>query len=370
MWLWRHCLRFRSSEWLAHSTRPALFSSFLFFLRDCTLFFAAKVTKQKSAMPIEERQLAAIMFTDMVDYSALSQKDEALALELLEEHRRILREVLARFHGIEIKTIGDAFLLQFRSALEAVQCALEVQRTFAKRNHDVPSERRIELRIGIHLGDVVHRDGDVYGDGVNIASRIEPLAAPGGICISEDVERQVRSAVDVRVEKLAPAELKNIQLPMALFRLVLGWEQRPAVVAPSKSKERPMTKIAIAALVLIALLASAAFWWLSRTKVSGRPATPDKSIAVLPFVDMSQDKDQEYFSDGIAEELLNRLAQLPDLKVAARTSAFQFRGRNLDMAEIGRQLKVGHVLEGSVRKSGGNLRSEEHTSELQSRLHL
>jgi adenylate cyclase len=323
-------------------------------------------------MPIEERQLAAIMFTDMVDYSALSQKDEALALELLEEHRRILREVLARFHGTEIKTIGDAFLLQFRSALEAVQCAIEVQRTFAKRNHDVPSERRIELRIGIHLGDVVHRDGDVYGDGVNIASRIEPLAAPGGICISEDVERQVRSAVDVRVEKLAPAELKNIQLPMALFRLVLGWEQRPAVVAPSKSKERPMTKIAIAALVLIALLASAAFWWLSRdrAKVSGRPATPDKSIAVLPFVDMSQDKDQEYFSDGIAEELLNRLAQLPDLKVAARTSAFQFRGRNLDMAEIGRQLKVGHVLEGSVRKSGGNLRISAQLIQCDSGYHI
>jgi class 3 adenylate cyclase len=177
-------------------------------------------------MPTEERQLAAIMFTDMVGYSAMAQKDEALALELLEEHRRILREILALFHGTEIKTIGDGFLLQFRSALEAVQCAIELQRTFAKRNHDVSSERRIELKIGIHLGDVIRRDGDVYGDGVNIASRIEPLAGPGGICISEDVERQVRNAVG-RVEKLAPAELKNIQLPLALFRLVLGWEQRP-----------------------------------------------------------------------------------------------------------------------------------------------
>ena len=135
-------------------------------------------------MPTEERQLAAIMFTDMVGYSALSQKDEALALELLEEHRQIVREILARFHGTEIKTIGDAFLLEFRSALEAVQCAIEIQRTFAKRNHDVPHERQIELRIGIHLGDVVRRDGDVYGDGVNIASRIEPLAIRR-ICISE-----------------------------------------------------------------------------------------------------------------------------------------------------------------------------------------
>jgi class 3 adenylate cyclase len=158
----------------------------------------------------------------MVGYSTLAQRDEAGALELLEEHRRILREVLARFHGTEIKTIGDAFLLQFRSALEAVQCAIEIQRTFAKRNHDVPSEKRIELRIGIHLGDVLRRDGDVYGDGVNIASRIEPLAPPGGICISEDVERQVRSSVSVRLDKVPAAALKNIDRPISLFHVILG----------------------------------------------------------------------------------------------------------------------------------------------------
>src|SRR5256714_5817016 len=180
-------------------------------------------------MPIEERQLAAIVFTDMVAYCALAQRDEAYALELLEEHRRMLREILARFRGTEIKTIGDAFLLQFRSALEAVQCAMEIQRTFGKRNHDVPSERRIELRIGIHLGDVVHRAGDVYGDGVNIASRIEPLADPGGICISMDVERQIRNAIETRFEKLAPTELKNISVAMDLFRIVLPWEHKTEV---------------------------------------------------------------------------------------------------------------------------------------------
>ena len=173
---------------------------------------------------IEERKLAAIMFTDMVGYSALAQRDDKLALQLLEEHRQLLREIFPRFHGTEIKTIGDAFLVEFGSALEAAQCAIEIQRTLAKRNHDVGADRRIELKIGIHIGDVVHREGDVYGDGVNIASRIEQLAGAGGICVSMDVERQIRNALEARFEKFGSADLKNISLPMDLFRIVLPWE--------------------------------------------------------------------------------------------------------------------------------------------------
>src|ERR1700756_815082 len=172
----------------------------------------------------EHRKLAAIMFTDMVGYSALSQRDDKLALELLEEHRQLLREIFPCFHGTEIKTIGDAFLVEFNSALEAAQCAIEIQRALAHRNHDVSAERRIDVKIGIHIGDVVHREGDVYGDGVNIASRIEPLAGAGGVCISMDVERQIRNALEARFEKLAATDLKNISLPMDLFRIVLPWE--------------------------------------------------------------------------------------------------------------------------------------------------
>jgi adenylate cyclase len=161
------------------------------------------------------------MFTDMAGYSALSQRDGKLAVELLEEHRALLRQIFPRFHGSEIKTIGDAFLVEFNSALETAQCAIEIQRALAKRNADVPPDRRIEVKIGIHIGDVVHGTRDVFGDGVNIASRIESLAGAGGICVSMDVERQIRNAVETHLEKLAPTQLKNISVPMDLMELEL-----------------------------------------------------------------------------------------------------------------------------------------------------
>src|SRR3954466_4442171 len=210
----------------------------------------------------EERKLAAIMFTDMVGYSALAQRDDKVALELLEEHRRLLREIFPRFHGTEIKTIGDAFLVEFGSALEAAQCAIEIQRTLAKRNLGVAHDRRIELKIGIHIGDVMHRDGDVYGDGVNIASRIEQLAGAGGICVSTDVERQIRNALEARFQKFGAAELKNIKLPMELFRIVLPWETgRKEGGVPRPSKKSPALIPVTALLVILALLAG---WWLMR----------------------------------------------------------------------------------------------------------
>src|SRR5204862_3067530 len=174
-------------------------------------------------------------------------------------------------NGTEIKTIGDAFLIEFQSALEAAQCAIEIQRTLAKRNHDVTAERRIELKIGIHIGDVVHRGGDVYGDGVNIASRIEALAGAGGICISMDVERQIRNAVDTRFEKLAPMELKNISVPMDLFRIVLPWERQSAraKTSPAISPGRSRSWIWAAAAAFLALTIGIGWWW---TAFSRKPA--------------------------------------------------------------------------------------------------
>src|SRR3954470_15805919 len=234
-----------------------LLQSCEFHFNPGSLCFNALVPSQNA----EQRKLAAIMFTDMVGYSAMAQRDDHLAQMLLEEHRRLLREIFPRFHGNEIKTIGDAFLVEFGSALEAAQCAIEIQRSLAKRNHDVTPDRRIELKIGIHIGDVVHREGDVYGDGVNIASRIEALAGAGGICVSMDVERQIRNALEARFEKFGTADLKNIKLPMDLFRIVLPWESgaRTQYSAPRKSKRSPLFIAAAAGLLIIALLAA---WWL------------------------------------------------------------------------------------------------------------
>ena len=315
--------------------------------------------------PTEERKLAAIMFTDMVGYSALAQRDDKVALELLEEHRRLLREIFPRFHGTEIKTIGDAFLVEFGSALEAAQCAIEIQRTLAKRNHDVTSDRRIELKIGIHIGDVVHRDGDVYGDGVNIASRIEQLAGAGGICVSMDVERQIRNALEARFEKFGSADLKNIKLPMDLFRIVLPWEKGAESPAKRTSKKSPLL-VPAAVLVILALLAG---WWLMQRSSKNQqsvaahalPAAPtnapdQKSVAVLPFVNLSDDKGSEYFSDGVSEELLTVLQKIPGMHVAARTSAFSFKGKNATAQEIGQKLGVAYLVDGSVRKAGEAVR--------------
>jgi TolB-like protein/class 3 adenylate cyclase/Flp pilus assembly protein TadD len=329
----------------------------------------------------EQRKLAAIMFTDMVGYSALAQRNDKLALELLEEHRQLLREIFPRFNGTEIKTIGDAFLIEFQSALEAAQCAIEIQRMLAKRNHDVTAERRIELKIGIHIGDVVHRGGDVYGDGVNIASRIEQLAGAGGICVSMDVERQIRNALEARFEKLAPTELKNISVPMDLFRIVLPWEQGAKAQDRMKNADAsvsgrsfPVSRLAwVGAIVLAAI--GAGWWWFvhqsgrateqvatspdisaSGATASVAPAADQKSIAVLPFVDLSQAHDQEYFCDGISEEILDALAKVQGLRVVARTSSFSFKGKNADVGEIGQKLNVQNVLEGSLRREGNRIR--------------
>jgi adenylate cyclase len=323
------------------------------------------------SIPSEQRRLAAIMFTDMVGYTALSQRNEPLALELLEEHRRILRSIFPPFNGTEIKTIGDGFLVEFQSALEAAQCALEIQRTLAKRNHDVSREHRIELRIGIHVGDVVHREGDVYGDGVNIASRIQPVAGIGGICISVDVERQIHHALEARFEKLAPTELKNVQVSMDLFRIVLPWE-RDARLKPERRepelRERRAIPLAWIWAAVFLLIVIAGWFFIGRytaqrasSAESGRPTAmagslPEKSIAVLPFDNLSRDPDNAFFAEGVQDEILTRLAKVADLKVIARTSTQRFKSTPSDLRDVAKQLGVANILEGSVQKVNDQVR--------------
>jgi adenylate cyclase len=315
------------------------------------------------------RKLAAIMFTDMVGYSALAQRDDKLALELLEEHRRLLREIFPRFHGTEIKTIGDGFLVEFHSALEAAQCAVEIQRALSKRNDGVPLDRRVEVRIGVHIGDVVHRNGDVYGDGVNIASRIERLAGAGGICVSMDVERQIRNTLEARFEKLAPTELKNISLPMDLFRIILPWEKQASTFKSEiREKHRWFTATTIGVVGTFVVLAIAlGWWWADRPRrTPGSPTAtmassaaaeiPAKSIAVLPFENLSRDPDNAFFTEGVQDEILTRLAKVADLKVIARTSTRKFKSAPENLPDIAKQLGVMNVLEGSVQKAGDQVR--------------
>jgi len=322
--------------------------------------------------PGEQRKLAAIMFTDMVGYSALSQRDSKLAVELLEEHRELLRKIFPEFNGAEIKTIGDAFLVEFNSALEAAQCAIAIQRALAKRDADAPAERQIQVRIGIHIGDVVHRGGDVYGDGVNIASRIESLAAAGGICVSMDVERQIRNALEARFEKLAPTELKNISVAMDLFRIVLPWEHRADVRSQirrgedQKSEIRktsgvPKRKAALVGAVLLLVIIGIGWWWTAQSRKNVGPAAaasiPEKSIAVLPFENLSEEKANAFFTDGVQDEILTDLSKIADLKVISRTSVMQYKsGLARNLRKIGEELGVAHVVEGSVQRAANKVR--------------
>ena len=333
----------------------------------------------------ETRKLAAIMFTDMVGYSALSQRNDKLAQELLEEHRQLLREIFPRFHGTEVKTIGDAFLVEFNSALEAAQCAIEIQRALAKRNADAPAERQIEIRIGIHIGDVVHRAGDVYGDGVNIASRIEQLANAGGICVSMDVERQIRNALEARLEKLVPTELKNISVPMDLFRVVLPWERPGRPEAKSGTHQIPATRRAVATgiALFVILTTGIGWWWSEQTRRSAPRRNPSpalteaatvsvdqKSIAVLPFQNLSHDPENAYFAEGVRDELLARLSKVRGLKVTSIRSTQQAAGLLSDRPGIAHKFGVANVLEGSVQRSADQVRVNVQLIKAENDAHL
>ncbi len=257
------------------------------------------------------------MFTDIVGYTLLAQKNESLSLSLLEEQRKLIREILNRHNGREVKTIGDGFLIEFPSALDAVRCAYDIQEK--AREHNVPSseEKRVHLRIGIHLGDVVESEGDISGDAVNVASRIGPFAENGGISLSRQVYDQVQNKFELPLTSLGAKTLKNVATPIELYKVTLPW-----------TEERVIS-----------------------------PAQPDKKrIAVLPFANISPSPSDEYFSDGMTEELIATLSRIKNLGVIARTSIIRYKGLTKPVAEIGRELNVGTVLEGSVRVAGKKLR--------------
>ena len=266
-----------------------------------------------------ERRLVALMFTDMVGYTALTQRNEQLAMELLEEQRSLVRKSLANHKGREIDMIGDGFLMEFASALEAVKCAVEIQSGFRELNASRPEEKQIWIRIGIHLGDVIHTGNQVAGDAVNIASRIEPLAPPGGICVTAQIYGSVVSKFEGGFESLGIPELKNVATPIEVYR-ISGLGKAVSGSIPSKLS----------------------------------PARD--RVAVLPLTNISLDPADEYFADGLTEELISSVSRTKGLRVIARTSVMRYKASGKSIAEIGRELNVGSDLEGSVRKAGNKVR--------------
>ena len=275
-----------------------------------------------------ERRLAAILAADVAGYSRLTGLDEeGTHVRLRERLRGLADPKISEHRGKVVKHTGDGVLAEFGSVVDAVRCAIEVQLGMAEQNATMPQVKRIEFRIGIHVGDIIVDDNDIFGDGVNIAARLEGIAEPGGVCISDDAQRQVRGKVDFAFEDMGPQNLKNIVEPMRAWRLRMNASGSAA--APIEPPVESTQALAL----------------------------PDKpSIAVLPFENMSGDPEQEYFADGMVEEIITALSRFKWLFVIARNSSFTFKGKAVDIKEVGRRLGVRYVLEGSVRKAAGKVR--------------
>jgi adenylate cyclase len=265
---------------------------------------------------VGKRRLAAIMFTDMVGYTALGQRNESLSLALVDQQRKLIRPILNRHNGREVKTMGDAFLVEFPSTLDAARCAYDIQRATREFNVTLPEEKRVHLRVGVHLGDVVETHGDISGDAVNIASRIEPLAEDGGVCLTRQVYDHVQNKFDVPLVSLGSKSLKNVNASMEVYKMMMPWEAQT-------TDETNLEK---------------------------------RRIAVMPFTNISPDPRDDYFADGMTEELISTLSRIRDLRVISRTSVMRYKGTSKNVGEIAIELRVGSILEGSVRKASDDLR--------------
>lgn len=307
-----------------------------------------------------QRRLGALMFTDVVGYTAHMQFDEQGAEILLDEHRRLLRSLFPEYGGTEIKTMGDGFLVEFASALEATQCAVAIQQQLHEQRLAGEPAGKLRVRIGIHLGDIEHRGDDILGDAVNVASRIQPLAEPDGICITQQVAALVQHRLPVPVVRLGKRRLKNVAQPVEIFRVDALHKASRDRIRPTMAAGRKRLLPLAASAVAVALVVAIGWWlteaWRSPQAVPSVDASGVRSLAVLPFTDLSQAHDNEYFCDGLTEELINALAQIEGLRVIGRTSSFAFKEKEIGIRAIAEVLGVEAILEGSVRKEGNQLR--------------
>jgi adenylate cyclase len=314
-----------------------------------------------------KRKLTAVYSTDVVGYSRLMGEDEAGTLRTLENYKGVMFDLIRQHRGRVVDSPGDNVLAEFASVVDAVQCAVSVQKEIQARNTDLPENRRMQFRIGINLGDVIEEGEKIYGDGVNIAARLEALADPGGICISKTAFDQIETKLPLGYEYLGDQTVKNIAKPVGAYKVLM--EPR-VVVAGAKDKKPPVPvwqrkrilPSAIAVLIVIIGVAVWNFYWrapkiepVSKEKMAF-PLPDVPSIAVLPFVNMSEDPKQEFFSDGMTEEIITALSKTPELFVIARTSSFVYKGKPMNVQQVSRELGIRYVLEGSVRKAGNQLR--------------
>jgi adenylate cyclase len=329
----------------------------------------------------ETRKIAAILVSDVVGYSRLAGADEDRTLARLRALRSDLIDPTISVHrGRIVKRTGDGSVIEFRSVVDAVRCALEVQHAMVERNAGVAPDKRIEFRIGIHLGDVVEEsDGDLMGDGVNIAARLEGIAASGAICLSEDAYRQVSGRLDMAVTDLGQTELKNIERPIRVYSLQVGVpaQAKPAIEAKSDAPKKrwALTPLAVGIAALLVLIGGAAWWFLNgnRPVAAASKVTAEAahlSIVVLPFTNLSNDPAQDYFADGVTENLTTDLSRIRDSFVIARNTAFTFKGKNLDAREIGKELGVRYVLEGSVQRDANRVRVNAQLIDAETGAHL
>ncbi|MBV8362344.1 MAG: adenylate/guanylate cyclase domain-containing protein [Deltaproteobacteria bacterium] len=313
-----------------------------------------------------ERKLTAILCADVHGYSRLMGEDEEATIRNLSAHRRIIDRLIEQHHGRFVNSAGDSVLAEFASAVNAVECAVDIQTALKAENADVPPGRRMEFRIGVNLGDVVVESGEIYGDGVNVAARLESLAEPGSIYISSSIHEQVSSKLALGYEDLGEQRVKNIAKPVRVFRVL------PNGTAPTSRERRIPRSYWRGGMLSLAGLAIALTTFVLVQHLSLRQphihasipppqtpalALPDKpSIAVLPFTNMSGDREQEYFSDGITDDLITGLSRLPGLFVIARNSTFTYKDKAAPLQQVSKELGVKYVLEGSVRKAAGQVR--------------
>ena len=313
-----------------------------------------------------KRKLTAILSADVKGYSRLMGEDEEWTLRTLNTYKQVMRSLIQQYRGRVVNAPGDNVLAEFASVVDAVQCAVEIQQVLRARNALLPENRRMEFRIGINLGDVIEEGDSIYGDGVNIAARLEGLAEPGGICISESAYQQIENKLPLKYEYLGEHEVKNIAKPVRVYRAQIESGEPSHAKVKTKVENKNRKYLTIAAMVVV-IIAAAALWqfvWrpshppvevASKEKMAF--PLPDKpSIAVLPFVNMSDDPKQEYFADGITEEIITALSKTPRIFVIARNSTFTYKGKAVRVKQVAEELGVRYVLEGSVRKSENHVR--------------